>query len=170
MSSEHLKKIYEIICQTWSFYKTNFEIYKSNPSWVTKEAEKFARQYENTPEYDFAKNEIASVVDQFRIEEGKASVPHFDPSYAGKMTRQQQENMSVFFKDFWQIVKRYGIAEDDDNDEWWNNAIGSVTKVAEEYHKTIPGTVEYIIIKNLLCGFMNALDEQNKINMKKKAR
>lgn len=169
MSSEHLKKIYDIICQTWSFYKSNFEIYKSNPSWVTKEAEKFWKQYENTPECDFARNEITSVIGQFQTEQGKASAPHFDQSYAGQMTRQQQENMSVFFNDFWVLVKRYGIAEDDDNEEWWNDVIGRTTKLAEEYHKTIPKSVEYIIIKNLLCGFMNALDEQNKINMKRKS-
>lgn len=44
-----------------------------------------------------------------------------------RLSIDQQKNLSGFFNSFWKLVKEYGIAENDENTDYWNQAVGTVT-------------------------------------------
>lgn len=77
-----------------------------------------------------------------------------------RLSIDQQKNLSGFFNSLWKLVKDYGIAENDENTDYWNQAVGAVTELSQQYYKTIPVSDEFIIIKNLLSGFLHGLEEQ----------
>jgi hypothetical protein len=77
-----------------------------------------------------------------------------------RLSTKQQKNLAEFFNSLWQIVKEYGITEDDDNTEYWNAAVQAASDIGNHYYHTIPESDEYILINNLLMGFLRGLEKQ----------